>query len=175
MVSAVLPSSTVITPSLPTRSRDWASSEPIDMSLLAEMAPTLATSSRLDTGLAIACNRSTAASTALSIPRRTAEGLLPAAIFRSPSLKIARARTVAVVVPSPARSLVFWATSTTSLAPMFSNRSSNSISLATVTPSLVTVGPPKLLSMITLRPVGPIVTATAFANFSTPASILARA
>ena len=34
---------------------------------------------------------------------------------------MARASTVAVVVPSPAASLVFWATALTSLAPMFSN------------------------------------------------------
>ena len=66
---------------------------------------------------------------------------------------------VAVVVPSPATSLVFWATALTSLAPMFSNGSGSSISLLTVTPSLVTVGPPKLLSMMTFRPVGPRVTA----------------
>ena len=84
-----------------------------------------------------------------------AVGLLPAAMLRSPSRKIARANTVAVVVPSPAMSEVFEATSLTSLAPMFSKRSSNSISLLTVTPSLVTVGPPKDLSRITLRPVGP--------------------
>ena len=87
-----------------------------------------------------------AAATALSIPLRIAVGLLPATMFRRPSLKMARARTVAVVVPSPARSLVFCATSMTSLAPMFSNRSSSSISLATVTPSLVTVGPPKFVN-----------------------------
>ena len=106
------------------------------------------------------------------MPRRTAIGLLPAAMLRGPSLKIARASTVAVVVPSPAMSEVFEATSFTSLAPMFSKRSSSSISLLTVTPSLVTVGPPKDLSMITLRPVGPIVTATASASFSTPAQHL---
>ena len=88
---------------------------------------------------------------------------------------MARASTVAVVVPSPARSEVFCATSTTSFAPMFSKRSSSSISLATVTPSLVTVGPPNDLSMITLRPVGPIVMATALASFSTPCNIFARA
>ena len=67
---------------------------------------------------------------------------------------MARASTVAVVVPSPAMSEVLLATSLTSLAPMFSKRSSSSISLLTVTPSLVTVGPPNDLSMITLRPVG---------------------
>ena len=79
---------------------------------------------------------------------------------------------VAVVVPSPATSLVFWATALTSLAPMFSNGSGSSISLETVTPSLVTVGPPKDLSMMTFRPVGPSVMPTAWASFSTPWSIL---
>ena len=76
------------------------------------------------------------------MPRRTAVGLAPAVMFRRPSRKISRASTVAVVVPSPARSEVFEATSLTSFAPMFSKRSSRSISLLTVTPSLVTVGPP---------------------------------
>ncbi len=111
------------------------------------------------------------ASTAFSMPRRIAAGLLPATMLRMPSWKIARASTVAVVVPSPAMSDVFEATSLTSLAPMFSKRSSSSISLVTVTPSLVTVGPPNDLSIITLRPVGPIVTATASASLSTPRSI----
>ena len=58
---------------------------------------------------------------------------------------------------------------------MFSNLSSNSISLATVTPSLVIVGPPKDLSSTTLRPLGPRVTFTASANIFTPRSIFARA
>ena len=51
-------------------------------------------------------------------------------------------RTVAVVVPSPARSLVLVATWRSSCAPRFSNRSDSSISLATVTPSLVIRGAP---------------------------------
>src|ERR1043166_8802258 len=46
---------------------------------------------------------------------------------------------VAVVVPSPATSEVFDATSRTICAPMFSSGSFRSISLATVTPSLVIV------------------------------------
>ena len=50
--------------------------------------------------------------------------------------------TVAVVVPSPATSEVLLATSLTIFAPMSSYLSSSSISLATVTPSLVTVGEP---------------------------------
>ena len=137
-----MPSSTVITPSLPTLSIASASRLPITGSLLALIEPTLAISSLSATGLAIVRRWATAASTALSMPRRMAVGLLPAAMFRSPSRKMARANTVAVVVPSPATSEVFDATSLTSFAPMFSKRSSSSTSLLTVTPSLVTVGPP---------------------------------
>ena len=44
----------------------------------------------------------------------------------------------------------------------------SSISSATVTPSLVTVGPPQLLSITALRPRGPRVLFTAVASFSTP-------
>src|SRR5512136_1367054 len=84
---------------------------------------------------------------------------------------MAWARMVAVVVPSPATSLVRLATSRTIWAPMFWNLSSSSISLATVTPSLVTMGEPKLLSMITLRPLGPRVTLTASASALTPSRI----
>jgi hypothetical protein len=45
-----------------------------------------------------------------------------------------------VVVPSPATSEVLEATSRTIWAPMFSSASFNSISFATVTPSLVIRG-----------------------------------
>ena len=79
---------------------------------------------------------------------------------------------VAVVVPSPATSEVFDATTLTSLAPMFSNGSGSSISLETVTPSLVTVGPPNDLLRITFRPVGPSVVPTAWARMSTPSEHL---
>ena len=96
-------------------------------------------------------------------------------MFLSPSRKIARARIVAVVVPSPATSDVFDATTFTSFAPMFSNGSLSSISFETVTPSLVTVGPPNDLLKITLRPVGPSVEPTACARMSTPSIILRRA
>jgi hypothetical protein len=71
---------------------------------------------------------------------------------------------VAVVVPSPAVSLVLLATSLTMRAPMFSNLPSSSISLATVTPSLVTRGEPKDFSRTTLLPLGPRVTFTALAR-----------
>src|SRR5262245_44284584 len=82
---------------------------------------------------------------------------------------------VAVVVPSPAMSLVLEATARTICAPMFSNLSSSSISFATVTPSLVMRGAPNDLSSTTLRPFGPSVTFTALARISTPRSILSRA
>src|ERR1017187_9004311 len=51
---------------------------------------------------------------------------------------------------------------------MFSRASCNSISLATVTPSLVIVGEPNFFSMTTLRPFGPRVTLTASASLLTP-------
>ena len=82
---------------------------------------------------------------------------------------MAWARTVAVVVPSPATSEVLDATSLTIWAPMFSCRSLRSISLATVTPSLVTRGEPNFFSMMTLRPLGPRVAFTALASLFTPA------
>src|SRR5689334_6488044 len=80
-----------------------------------------------------------------------------------------------LVVPSPALSLVLLATSRTICAPMFSYGSSSSISFATVTPSLVTVGEPNFLSRTTLRPLGPSVALTAFESFSTPLSNDCRA
>ena len=51
---------------------------------------------------------------------------------------------------------------------MFSTTSSNSISLATVTPSFVMIGPPKLFPITTFLPFGPKVTFTALAKASTP-------
>ncbi len=89
-----------------------------------------------------------------------------------PSRTMAWASTVAVVVPSPATSEVLEATSLTICAPMFSNLSLSSISLATETPSLVTVGAPKERSSTTLRPFGPRVILTASARMLRPLSIL---
>src|SRR5690348_10809637 len=87
---------------------------------------------------------------------------------------MACARTVAVVVPSPAMSEVFEATSRTICAPMFSCASFSSISFATVTPSLVMVGEPNFFSITTLRPLGPSVTFTASASRFTPRRIACR-
>ena len=166
-----VPSSTVITPSLPTFSIASAMILPISASELAEIAPTWAMALPSLQGLDISCNVLVIAYTALSIPRFKSIGFIPAATNLCPSTRIARANTVAVVVPSPATSEVLEATSLTICAPIFLKRSSNSISFATETPSLVTVGAPYDFSSTTLRPLGPMVTCTAFARAFTPAII----
>src|SRR6267143_831373 len=114
-------------------------------------------------------------STACSIPRCRAIGFAPAVTFLRPPRKMAWARTVAVVVPSPAMSEVLEATSFSICAPMFSKGSLSSISLATVTPSLVRVGLPNFLAMTTFRPFGPSVTLTACDMTLTPRKSAARA
>ena len=174
-VSSALASSTVMTPSLPTFCIASAIILPTAASPFDEMVPTWATSAEEATFFERFLMSSTTAATAISMPRLRSIGFMPAATDLAPSLTIDAASTVAVVVPSPARSLVFCATSRTICAPMFSNLSSSSISLATVTPSLVMRGAPKLLSSTTLRPLGPSVTFTALARVSTPRSMRSRA
>src|SRR5271166_2626704 len=174
-VSRLLASSTVITPSLPTFCIASAIILPIDLSPFAAIEPTWATSAESLIFFERLAMSLTASATARSTPRLRSIGFMPAATALAPSRTIAWARTVAVVVPSPAMSLVFEATSRTICAPMFSNLSASSISLATVTPSLVMRGAPKLLSSTTLRPFGPSVTFTASARISTPRSIRWRA
>src|SRR5215204_2279587 len=102
------------------------------------------------------------------MPRFMSIGLAPAARLRRPSVTMACASTVAVVVPSPATSFVFVAACLSIWAPMFWKWFSSSISLATVTPSWVMVGAPHFLSSATLRPRGPRVTLTALARASMP-------
>src|ERR1700730_3322932 len=174
-VSAVFASSTVITPSLPTFCIASAIILPIDLSPFDAMVPIWPISSEECTFFAIRSMSLTTAVTAMSMPRLRSIGFMPAATSLSPSFMIEAASTVAVVVPSPARSAVLEATSRTICAPMFSNLSSSSISLATVTPSLVIRGAPYDLSRTTLRPFGPSVTLTALLRISTPRSIRSRA
>src|SRR5262245_50503432 len=174
-VSRLFASSTVMTPSLPTLLMASAIISPIVGSLLAEIVPTWAISFWSFVGFDRLFSSSTIATTALSMPRLRLIGSWPATTIFRPSVKIARASTVAVVVPSPATSEVFEATSFTICAPMFSNLSSSSISFATVTPSLVTFGAPKDFSRITLRPRGPRVTVTASARVFTPRRMRSRA
>ena len=174
-VSRDLASSTVMTPSLPTFSMARAIISPMSRSPLAEMVPTWAISALVPIFLDEALTAATTASTARSMPRFRSIGFMPAATDLTPSRTIAWASTVAVVVPSPARSLVLLATSRTICAPMFSNLSESSMSLATVTPSLVMRGAPKDFSSTTFRPLGPRVTLTASARMSTPRSMRVRA
>src|SRR5438128_11213806 len=160
-------SSTVMTPSLPTLSIASAMSVPICGSWL-EMAATCATSSWPLMGTASFLISSTTASTAFSMPIFSCMGLAPAVTLRKPSLIMVWARIVAVVVPSPATSLVLVATSRSSCAPVFSIGSLRSISRTIVTPSLVTVGAPNFFSRTTLRPLGPSVMRTDCATVSMP-------
>ena len=164
VVSIDFASSMVITPSLPTFSIASAMSLPMNASPFALIVPICATSFCPLVGLEIFFSASTIFSTAFSMPRLSSIGLWPAATIFAPSRKIACASTVAVVVPSPAVSEVLDATSLTICAPRFANLSSSSISLATVTPSLVTVGAPHERSMTTLRPRGPSVALTVSAS-----------
>ena len=142
------------TPSWPTLVIASPTSSPISSSREERWRPARCRSCRM-TGVAEASSASDTASAALPMPEPSAIGLAPAATLRSPALMIACASTVAVVVPSPATSLVLVATDLTSWAPRFSNGSSRSISRAMVTPSLVTVGPPNALASTTCRPRGP--------------------
>ena len=159
----------VMTPSLETFSMASATISPTSSSA-EEIAATLAISLLPFTGLLMRAMASTAASVAFFMPFLRTMGLAPAARFFMPSLIMACARTVAVVVPSPATSLVLVATSFTSCAPMFSNASASSISFAMVTPSLVINGAPKDLSRTTFLPFGPKVTRTVSASWFTPDS-----
>ena len=159
----------MITPSAVTFSIASAINAPTS-SFAAETAATLAISSLPETFLAVATSFSTAASTAFWIPFLTIIGLAPAATFFKPSLTKACASNVAVVVPSPATSFVFVATSLTSCAPMFSNGSSSSISFAIVTPSFVISGAPNFFPKTTFLPFGPSVIFTVSASWLIPLS-----
>ena len=162
-----LPSSTVITPSLPTFSMTSPISSPMAGSA-AEMPAICDICSRVVTRIAFSRIVSESTSTPCSSPRLSAIGFAPAATLRIPSATIAWASTVAVVVPSPAMSFVFEATSLASCAPMLWNASSRSMSRAMVTPSFVIVGAPKVFASTTLRPLGPSVILTASASASIP-------
>ncbi len=137
-----LASSTVMTPSLPTFCMASAIMRPISLSPLAQIVPTCAVSASVVIFLVRVASSATRAATALSTPRFRSIGAMPAATALPPSRTMAWASTMAEVVPSPAMSLVLDATSRTICAPMFSNFSASSISLATVTPSLVMRGAP---------------------------------
>ena len=85
--SRVLPSATVMTPSLPTRSMARAMRSPISASPLAEMVPTCAISAVVEMGFAAAFRAETTWSTATWMPRRRSIGFMPAATDLTPSFK----------------------------------------------------------------------------------------
>ena len=168
-VAREVDSSTVITPSALTLSMASAIIRPISSSLPELTVATWRIASPA-TAWARAAIPVTIWAQAISIPLRRPTGLAPAATFLRPSRTMAWASRVAVVVPSPAVSLVLLATCCISLAPTFSKGSSSSISLAMVTPSLTMSGAPNFFSSTTLRPRGPMVTLTASARALTPLS-----
>jgi hypothetical protein len=135
---------------------------------LAEIVATWRIPSLSLTGTLFDLMFSTVFTTAASIPRLISTGFAPEEMFFIPSVRMAWARSVAVVVPSPVVSWVFWATSFTSFAPIFSNLSWSEISFAIVTPSFVTTGFISL-SIATYLPLGPSVILTVSATLLTPA------
>jgi hypothetical protein len=170
-----LDSSTVITPSLPTFSIASATSSPMLGSLWAEMVAIWAFSSRLFTGRESTFSASTHTRAPRSSPFFRSTALAPATTLRTPSAKMAWARRVEVLVPSPTASPVRSAAWRIIWTPMFSTRSFSSISLAIVTPSLQTTGGPKRFSRSTHLDFGPSVTRTASASAMTPRRIRSRA
>lgn len=80
---------------------------PISRSPFAEMVATSEISYLVLTGFELDLRFLMTCSTARLMPLLRSIGFMPAATDLHPSLKIALARTVAVVVPSPASSLVF--------------------------------------------------------------------
>ncbi|CAB4956784.1 unannotated protein [freshwater metagenome] len=112
-------SSTVTTPSVPTRSSAWAMAAPTRPSSFAAIVATCSRPSASETGRALSTSAATTRSTAVSMPRRSSIGLAPSSMVRMPSRTSACASRVAVVVPSPVMSEVLLATSRTSCAPMF--------------------------------------------------------
>ena len=85
VVSRLLASSTVITPSLPTFSMASAMISPMVESLLAEIVPTWAISFCSFVGLESRLSSSTAAATPFSMPRFRLIGSCPAATILAPS------------------------------------------------------------------------------------------
>ena len=92
----------MITPSFPTLSIASAIISPTSESPFAEIEPTCAIAELSLQGDDSFFTSSTAACIALSIPLFKSIGFIPAATDFKPSFTIACAKTVAVVVPSPA-------------------------------------------------------------------------
>ena len=101
--------------------------------------------------------------------------LAPTTTLRMPSARIACARIVEVLVPSPTSSPVRSAAWRNTCAPRFSSGSLRSNSLAIVTPSLQTSGAPHLRWIRTDFDFGPNVMRIASASWVAPRRIFSRA
>ena len=163
------------TPSAPTFSIASAIMSPISSLFPAEIEATALMSSLPLTSTANSFNFFVKKSDVLSIPFLMLTGLAPEATDCKPNMIISLAKMEAVVVPSPAESLVRPATSLINCAPASSTGSGSSINLAIETPSLITCGTPNFSSNTTFLPLGPKVIATASANLSIPACIFCLA
>ena len=168
------PNWTSTMPSAPTRPSASATSRPSAGSVAA-MVATASSWAWPESGLAERRSASAITPAARSMPATRSTGLVSESSTFSPSWISALARTVAVVVPSPATSLVCLETSRTTWAPMFSNRHGNSTSSAMLTPSRETIGVPIGRSMIAFMPLGPSVPCTASVSLATPRPRAARA
>lgn len=102
----------------PNLSKIPAMRSPIFLSPFAEIVATLAIYYLPLIGIDYSFKPSTTVFTAIIIPFLNSMGFIPAATDLHPSLKNDLANIVAVVVPSPASSLVLLATYLTSDAPM---------------------------------------------------------
>mmetsp|Transcript_33075 Transcript_33075/g.78438 ORF Transcript_33075/g.78438 Transcript_33075/m.78438 type:complete len:301 (+) Transcript_33075:166-1068(+) len=142
LVSRELEDSMERTPSAPTLSRASAMSWPTNSSLPAEIEATALIWSKPETGRAFSRSFSMRKLQVLSMPRLTNTGFAPEVTTCMPNLMSSAASTQAVVVPSPAASLVRPATSLISCAPAFSTGCSSSMARAIETPSLITWGTP---------------------------------
>lgn len=166
-----IPSSTVMIPSGQTASKHSAMIFPTSSSC-AERLATCLISSNDDICLAPALSESSMKRFTSCKSSASLNGFIPLETYLIPSLQIACASTVVVLVPSPTSVFVFSAASITIAAHIFSIGSSNETSFATLTPSFVTIGEFPPLATITFIPFGPIVEPTMFATFSTPANNL---
>ena len=174
-VSSVVPSSTVITPSLPTFFMASAMVRPISASPLAEIVPICAISTFEVTFLAFFPSSATTASTARSMPRFKSIGIHAGGhrLGAVPGDRVGEhdrgGRAVAGLIGGFGGDLPHHAgrpysrTCRRARSPWRRD-----------TPSLVILAP-KDLSIATLRPLGPSVTLTALARMSMPRSILSRA
>ena len=157
------------TPSLPTLSIAVAINLPTSGSLLADIVAICSNwSSEVMSSDKPDWRDSTTDFTALSIPLFISTAFSPLSKDLRPNLTISLAKSVDVVVPSPALSAVLIAACFTNWTPVSSIGSLKSMFLATVTPSLVDLTTSPGFEITTFLPLGPKVQTTESAKVSIP-------